>query len=132
MTVDTDNFYEADARLRKESEVSSYTKPVYDGDTFKVVVRPWIGDRTYETIRVYGVDTDELYGVDHDRAVGQRQFTENWLHKQHESSNEFPLRLRAYGEDSFGRILAHVYDENESECLNDKLLSEYTGIKYKE
>lgn len=122
------SIYEAKAKLRKPSYRSNES-PVYDGDTFYVDVSPWIGVSVEETVRLRGVDTHELHGDNHDRAVDERQFTANWLYKQHESSEEYPLEIRAYKYGSFGRLIADVVGEDG--VLNHRLLDEFDGIEYR-
>jgi endonuclease YncB( thermonuclease family) len=119
--------HDAKARLAGQTQVDG--NPVYDGDTFDLLIRPWIRSYELETIRLRGVDTDELYSTDHSRAVEQRQYTENWLHEKHESNKQYPLRITAYGYDSFGRVIADVEDLD-GNLLNQEIIDEYTGIKY--
>lgn len=114
--------FEAEARLRKPDEVNGDV--VYDGDTFKLVIRPWIGQQNYATIRLLGIDTAELHGERHSLAVEQKVFVEAWMDRA-DDKGEFPLIVEAIGEDSFGRILADVKLNDTGEYLSDAVLEEY-------
>jgi endonuclease YncB( thermonuclease family) len=114
--------YEAEAYLRGDD-------PVYDGDTIRVYIRPWIGERRRETIRVLGVDTAELYGDKHDTAVEQKGFVRDWLGSEAGGGGEYPLVVEAKGEGSFGRTLAKVRRKTDGEDLSQAILDEY-GEEY--
>lgn len=118
--------YEAEARLREDKEV--HGDAVYDGDTFKMLIRPWIGQQNRETVRLLGIDTAELYGMSHDLAVEQKEFVERWFSEA--GGADFPVIIEAQGEDSFGRTLAKIQRKDTGESLSDAIIEKY-GEKYR-
>jgi endonuclease YncB( thermonuclease family) len=97
---------------------------VYDGDTvhgvraFDSVFTDWTVTTTMDRFpvrfRLVVVDTPELHAKG---GEGARLDTCLWLH-----GHAGRLRVRTYGADDFGRLLADIYDERTSESLSSYLI----------
>jgi endonuclease YncB( thermonuclease family) len=97
---------------------------VIDGDTFRVHVRPWLGQTNYETVRLLGVNTPERRGATREAAEAARAFTATWLQGAE-------LRLQVWERDAFGRVLATVQRAGDPESLSDALLRSGHAVPYK-
>lgn len=72
-----------------------------DGDTFTADLYIWLGLKSRETVRLYGVDTPELRGATRGAGMAAQQFTAAWLAVG-------DVTLKACSRDAFGRVLAEV------------------------
>jgi endonuclease YncB( thermonuclease family) len=119
--------FNAEARLREPKECTGDV--VYDGDTFKLAIKPWIGSFTYETIRLLGIDTAELHGENHETAIEQRDFVRGWFGSEARGGSRYPFLVNAVGEDSFGRTIADVERKSDNSVLSEAVLNEF-GEEY--
>lgn len=84
-----------------------------DGDTFDVTAPAWMNLVVVERVRVLDVDAWEMR---EEKGPAAREFTRDWL-----VAHSADLRLEACKRDSFGRVLATVYDTRTGEKLADAL-----------
>ena len=83
---------------------------VVDGDTFDMRAQVWLNVTVTERVRVLGVDAKEAREPGGAEATA---FARAWLEKG-------PVRVRACGRDSFGRVLGIVTNAS-GETLADAL-----------
>jgi len=109
---------------------------VIDGDSLEV--RLDTGFRYYgdKTVRLLGVDTNEIHNVAHNsdeyaRGMRQKEFVEAWLQEAEDAYNgRFPLLVETKKAGKYGRYLATVYRRSDGEELNERLLNEFDGVEY--
>lgn len=78
---------------------------VIDGDTLEVEVDCGFHSRHVERVRLKGVNCPEMKGSAKALGEAAKGYVELWLSK---GRGEWPLSLRTYKTDSFGRYLADV------------------------
>lgn len=104
---------------------------VVDGDTVDVVIDTGFRTARTERVRVIGIDTAELSSKDaqvREKAVAAKEFVAKWL-DQHGSTDQWPLLIKTYKTDSFGRYLGDIKKGGTS--LKDDLLKTGLAVEYK-
>jgi len=101
---------------------------VVDGDTVDAVIDCGFKATRTERLRLLGVDTCELNSkIEAERilALSAKDFVYNWVN----SNSEWPLLIRTYKTDSFGRYLADIKKGEIS--LSEELLKNGLAKKMK-
>lgn len=98
---------------------------VIDGDTIEVDIDLGFFTHVTTRLRLLGVDTPELIGPDRARALIVKSVLTGML------SNR-PLKLRTVKSDKYGRFLADVWVEHETDVthVNQWLIDSGYGIAY--
>lgn len=102
---------------------------VIDGDTFELFIDQGFDDYTIKTIRLRGVDTDEIYRTPHDseeyqRGMDQKEFVEDFL----SGEEEWPLSARTFGPGKYGnRWVGYVWKDGVN--LSDALIEEWPSVE---
>lgn len=108
---------------------------VVDGDTYDFRVDLGFHVSKQIRVRMLGVNTAETYGVKKDteeyqKGMKEKRFVEDWF----SSADDVIIRTEKDGRGKYGRWLARVYDgdpdDEETECLNERLIEEF-NVSYK-
>lgn len=100
---------------------------VIDGDS--AVLRLDCGFNTYriDHIRLLGVDAPEVRGVSRNAGIAATAYVRGWYSQ---AVGEWPLIVRTYKSDSFGRYLALCWRIIDGACLNRDLLAAGHAVVY--
>lgn len=105
---------------------------VVDGDTFYIHLDVGFGLEKRSThIRLYDIDTHEISGVkkeseEYKKGMDQKRFVQSWFATAFEMyDGEYPLIVKTYEQDSFGRWLGSVERKYDVQTLDDALIKEY-------
>lgn len=103
---------------------------VVDGDTLDVEIdlgfHTWRRDR----VRLLGVNCPEKHGETKEAGLQAKQFTQEWCDAR---SGLVEIATTIDPNDSFGRVLADVYDrEHTGNTLTGALIVSGHGVPYKE
>lgn len=99
---------------------------VIDGDTIDVLFDVGFNMFREERIRLAGIDTPETASKDkREKSMGieAKVFVAEWLRGKKN------LRAKTTKDDKYGRILAHIYDE-EGKCLNEEIVAKGYAWRY--
>jgi endonuclease YncB( thermonuclease family) len=97
---------------------------VVDGDTFDCEVDKFHGITQRFRVRLLEVDTWEMSGPEKEKGIKAKVFTTAWLYMVEDLVVE---GLHNQKLDSFGRLLAWVYNPSTGECLSNRLIEEGHG-----
>ena len=108
-------------------------KKVVDGDTIDVLIDVGFSMHYAGRVRLYGVNTPEsrTSNLEEKKAgLAAKEFVEQWI-----ASNNNIVYLKTIKDknEKYGRILAEIYNEDKTECLNIELIKaglakEYFGV----
>lgn len=110
-----------------------------DGDTFRAIV--FIDARVTDApivlgdedepmrIRLKDASAPETRGATRAEGLAAAAYTYAWLARQAEGGGEWPLRVRTFGVDAFGRILGWVYGLTDGTCLNREIIADGFAIE---
>lgn len=101
---------------------------VVDGDSLDVMIDQGFRQWRKERVRVLGVDCPETHGETKQAGLDAKQFTQTWC-----DSRGGLIRIKTVMDpnDSFGRVLADVYDRDDGSLLASALLSASHAVAYK-
>jgi micrococcal nuclease len=91
---------------------------VIDGDTIDVTLDKHHGVHQQFRLRLLEVDTPELRGETKELGIQAKSYTSNWIWNANRT-----LVVHGVQMDSFGRLLAYVYDLKTNEILNELLVT---------
>jgi len=108
-------------------------KRVVDGDTIDVLIDVGFSMHYAGRVRFYGVNTPEsrTSNLEEKKAgLAAKEFVEQWV-----ASNNNTVYLKTIKDknEKYGRILAEIYNQDKTECLNIELIKaglakEYFGV----
>jgi micrococcal nuclease len=105
---------------------------VVDGDTIDVELDTGFHNVLTQRVRLYGVNTPELHtGTDREAGQAAKLFTAATIDVWQPEGVRWPLWLRTYKTDSFGRYLADVYqNEQGAMSLSAHLIAAGHGVPF--
>ena len=102
---------------------------VVDGDSIEVMIDQGFRQWRRERVRVLGVDCPEKTGDTKPAGLAAKEFTQAWC-----DARGGMIRIQTIMDpnDSFGRVLASVYDRADSrETLTNALIAAGHGVEYR-
>lgn len=99
---------------------------VIDGDTFEVKIDLGFHLFIIEKVRLYGVNTPEIRTRNQKeklKGLEAKKFVEDIF-----NNNSTNLKIKSYGKDKYGRILADFFIEDK--MLSDLLLENKMAVEY--
>ena len=95
----------------------------WDGDSVWLHIDLGFMGYTYRKCRVLGINCPEMKTDTYDAGKLARDQTRAWLAKAVIGQGRWPLRIRSYEADNFGRWLADIWRVVDNQRLTDYLLS---------
>lgn len=94
-------------------------KRVVDGDTVDIIVDLGFSIFTTVRFRLYGIDTPELTGKDEtlrNLAISAKKYVVDSIEDKH-------VTMQSFGKDKYGRYLAIVKINGQTESINQQLIN---------
>lgn len=124
--------------MSQASEYYTYrarAREVVDGDTLDLFIDQGFNDYKKITVRLRGVDTDEIFFVSKDteeyrRGMEQKEFVEDFVGIEEHGEGEFPLSVRTFGKGKYGRWIAYIWRDGDN--LTEELVEKWPETDYPE